>query len=92
MKSTKFKCIVKDIDESVVEKGEKSFRKAVLKLETEDSQVIFAELKNKDINKLDRQKIIVDSIVEVEVLFIGSEKNGKKYNNICIKNITRING
>lgn len=92
MKSTSFKCVVNDIELSDVQTNTKSFSKALLSLETEDGQVFFAELKNKAIEQLSKQSIEIGCVVLVDVVHNGSEKNGKKYNNICIRKIKRING
>ena len=61
--------------------------KRVIGLETEDNQVLYPELRNTALKMLDREGVEVGSIVEVTYKFHGSEKDGKRYNNILIQNI-----
>ena len=64
--------------------------KKVLTFETHDGQVLFPEIRNKKIHLLEDDDITVGSTVEITVSFQGSEKNGKRYNNIFIKTISKI--
>ena len=61
--------------------------KKVLAVETMDSQKVYMEVRNTGIKELEREGIYEGSLVEIEYLFEGSEKDGKKYNNVVIKNI-----
>ena len=61
--------------------------KKTLTVETMDNQKVFMEIRNTGIKELDREGIDEGSLVEIEYLFEGSEKDGKKYNNVVIKNI-----
>lgn len=62
-----------------------TFVKRVLTLETRDGQVLYCELRR--MNLLDGMP--VGTIIDVDISFSGSEKNGKKYNNIFINKMTR---
>ena len=61
--------------------------KVVISLEIEENQKVYMEIRNTGIKEIEREGIEVGSLVEVEYLFEGSEKDGKKYNNIVIKTI-----
>ena len=64
--------------------------KKVLTVETPDGQVLFPELRNGKLKMLETEKITQGSTVEIKYLFQGSEKNGKRYNNIYIFSIKAI--
>ena len=64
--------------------------KKVLTVETPDGQVLFPELRNGKLKVLETEKITQGSTVEIKYLFQGSEKNGKRYNNIYIFSIKAI--
>ena len=61
--------------------------KKILAVETMDNQKVYMEIRNTGIKELEREGIEEGSLVEIEYLFEGSEKDGKKYNNVVIKNI-----
>lgn len=64
--------------------------KRVLTVETPDGQILFPELRNGRLKMLESENITQGSTVEIEYLFQGSEKNGKRYNNIYIYSIKAI--
>ena len=64
--------------------------KKVLTLETIDGQILYPEIRNKKLTLLDKLEIYPNSTVEIEFSFEGSEKNGKRYNNIYINSIKTI--
>lgn len=66
--------------------------KKMLVLETEDGQRVYPELRNKKLNLAEDFNIVEGDIVEIEYSFEGSEKNGKRYNNIYINSIKKCNG
>jgi|TARA_R110000744_G_C19341168_1_gene559448 hypothetical protein len=70
--------------------GIPDLHKRVLTITTADGQTLFPEIRNGNLNQLDTQKIMEGTNVEIKFLFQGSEKNGKRYNNIYIHEITRI--
>lgn len=71
---------------------EKVFRplQRVLTIETADGQKLYPELRNQKLKLLDREQIDINSLVSIEYSFEGSEKNGKRYNNIYINSIKTI--
>lgn len=71
-------------------KGIPDLYKRVLTIETADGQKLYPELRNQKLKLLDREQIDVNSIVSIEYSFEGSEKNGKRYNNIYINSIKTI--
>lgn len=64
--------------------------KRILTLQTSDGQILFPEIRNNALKVLDREGIVEGSIVEIQYTFQGSEKQGKKYNNILIHNIKKV--
>ena len=64
--------------------------KKVLTVEMDDGQVFYPEVRNQRLRNLDQQYLEVGCRAEIEFIFQGSEKNGKRYNNIYITSITRI--
>lgn len=64
--------------------------KRVLTIETPDGQILYPELRNTRLRLLQEEEIKEGSTVELEYLFQGSEKNGKRYNNIYIYSIKNI--
>lgn len=64
--------------------------KRVLTVETPDGQVLFPELRNGKLKMIESEGITQGSTVEIQYLFQGSEKNGKRYNNIYIYSIKNI--
>ena len=80
-------CQVKDIGKirKYTRANKTSFSKRMLTLETEDGQVLYCELRR--MNLLDGMS--VGDIGMFKISFAGSEKNGKKYNNIFINDIRK---
>lgn len=65
--------------------------KKTLTLETSDGQVLYTEIRNNALKVLDREGITEGNIVEVQIIFQGSDKGeGKKYNNILIHSIKKV--
>lgn len=64
--------------------------KKVLTLETIDGQILYPEIRNKKLTMLDEKEIYPNSTVKIEFSFEGSEKNGKRYNNVHIKSIKKL--
>jgi len=61
--------------------------KKTLTILTEDGQKVFMEIRNTSIKELQREGIELHSLVRVNFIFEGSEKDDKKYNNILIRKI-----
>jgi hypothetical protein len=70
--------------------GIPDLHKKVLTVETPDGQVLFPEVRNGKLKMLEAEGIAQGSTVEIEYLFQGSEKNGKRYNNIYVFSIKKI--
>ena len=64
--------------------------KLILSIKTEDNQVLYPEIRNGGLKILEKEGVEVGSMVEIEFTFQGSEKDGKKYNNILIQSIKRL--
>ena len=86
----KIKGVITEIGELVhiQREGIPDLYKKVLTIETIDEQVLYPEVRNAKLKLLDN--MYENSIVEIEFSFEGSEKNGKRYNNIYINNITKL--
>ena len=70
--------------------GIPDLKKKVLTVETPDGQILYPEIRNGKLKMLESENIKQGSTVEIEYLFQGSEKNGKRYNNIYIYSIKTI--
>lgn len=64
------------------------FSKVVLSLVTGDDQSLFVEVRNKLIDTL--EGIPEYCIVDIEIVFIASIKNKKRYNNLIVTKITKV--
>lgn len=64
--------------------------KRVLTLETPDGQVLYLELRNGKLSYVETCDLAPGSTVEIEYLFQGSEKSGKRYNNLYIHTLKNI--
>ena len=86
----KIKGVITEIGELVhiQREGIPDLYKKVLTLETIDEQVLYPEVRNAKLKLLDN--MYENSTVEIEFSFEGSEKNGKRYNNIYINYITKL--
>lgn len=64
--------------------------KRVLTIEMDDTQVLFVEVRNKRLKLLEKEMIELYNRVEIKFNFQGSEKNGKRYNNIYVISIKKL--
>lgn len=71
--------------ESFQRVGKQPLRKQSLSLETDDGQKLFCEARPKTFEEVTFMRVGMK--IEIDFIFIGSEKNGKQYNNIIIENI-----
>lgn len=69
-------------------KGATDLYKKVLTVETLDGQVLYPEVRNNKLKLL--EDIYEGAAVKIEFSFEGSEKNGKRYNNIYVNNIVKL--
>lgn len=83
---------VTEIGEEVVifRSDKNNIKKRVLTIKTSDNQVLFPEIRWDKIDYLICNEIEEGSTVEISFTFEGSEKNGKKYDNIRINTINKI--
>ena len=86
----KIKGVITEIGELVhiQREGIPDLYKKVLTIETIDEQVLYPEVRNAKLKLL--ENMYENSTVEIEFSFEGSEKNGKRYNNIYINNIPKL--
>lgn len=86
----KIKGVITEIGELVhiQREGIPDLYKKVLTIETIDKQILYPEVRNAKLKLL--ENMYENSTVEIEFSFEGSEKNGKRYNNIYINNITKL--
>jgi hypothetical protein len=84
---TQFVCQITEIgDKQTFKRNNKpDFDKRMISLKLHDGQLLFCELRR--MHLLDN--IEVGDVVIVKVVFAGSEKNGKKYNNIFINEMSK---
>lgn len=68
-------------------KGIPDLYKKMLTITTSDIQILFPEIRNKNLSKLNG--IEVNDIVNITFTFQGSQRDGKNYNNIYIHNIVK---
>lgn len=87
---SKIKGVITEIGELVhiQRQGIPDLYKRVLTVETIDEQVLYPEVRNGKLKLLD--DIYENSTVEIEYSFEGSEKNGKRYNNIYVNNMKKL--
>lgn len=64
--------------------------KKVLTIQESDGQISYIDILNSRIKTLKEEDIQTGSIVQIEYSFKGSERDGKKYNNIFCNSIKRI--
>lgn len=64
--------------------------KRVLTLELSDGNLLYPEIRNASLKILEREGIEEGTKVESIIMFQGSEKDGKKYNNVIINQIKKI--
>ena len=86
----KIKGVITEIGELVhiQREGIPDLYKKILTIETIDEQVLYPEVRNAKLKLL--ENMYENSIVEIEFSFEGSEKNGKRYNNIYVNNIIKL--
>ena len=64
--------------------------KRVLVFRTDDGQEMYPEVRNQRLKMLDREQIYEGCRVKLGFTFEGSQKNGKRYNNIYVNSIKKI--
>lgn len=71
-------------------KDGKDIYKKVLTIKEADGQLSYIDVLNQRIKSIEDQNIEEGDIVEIEYSFKGSERDGKKFNNIFCNSITKI--
>lgn len=74
----------------VIEKNDRRENRATVTLTTSDGQKAFFEVRNRIITSINLLRIFPGQRVRIGFVFIGSEKNGKRYNNLFINEIETI--
>lgn len=77
--------------ETIVIEGRPTKKRAVVTLTTEDEQKAFFEVRDVIISRIEKLGIRPGDQVEIGFVFIGSEKNGRTYNNLFINQIDYVN-
>jgi len=67
--------------------GKPDKKRAVVTLVTEDDQKAFFEVREAVISRIEKMGIRTGDQIEIGFVFIGSEKNGRTYNNLFINQI-----
>ena len=62
-------------------------RRSVVKITTEDGQMVFFEIRDAVISRIEKLGIQPGDTIKVGFVFIGSEKNNRVYNNLFINHI-----
>lgn len=70
--------------------GIPDLNKRVLTVTTPDEQVLYPELRNNKLKLIETEGIVEGCAAEIKFIFQGSEKSGKRYNNIYIHSIKTI--
>lgn len=88
----KLRGVVENIGELIhMKKREKAdLYKKVLTVTTSDNQKLYVDVINQRLKILDSENIQEGTIVDIEYSFKGSERDGKKYNNIFCNSIKRV--
>jgi hypothetical protein len=73
--------------EVISKEGTPLKKRSVVKISTEDEQTAFFEVRDALISRIEKLGVIRGDVVEIGFVFIGSEKNGRTYNNIFINQI-----
>jgi hypothetical protein len=67
--------------------GQPVKRRSVVKMSTEDGQLAFFEIRDAVIERITKLGFQPGDLIKIGFVFIGSEKNGRTYNNLFINHI-----
>jgi DNA helicase TIP49 (TBP-interacting protein) len=73
-----------------VAEGKPTKKRALLTLITEDEQMVFFEIRDAVIAKIEKLGIRKGDEVQIGFVFIGAEKEGRTYNNLFINKIDYV--
>ncbi len=71
--------------------GKPTRKRAVVTIITEDEQTAFFEVRDAIIARIEKIGVRKGDEVQIGFVFIGSEKNGRIYNNLFINEIDYVN-
>lgn len=77
--------------ETILVEGKSPKKRAVVTITTEDQQMAFFEIRDAVIARIEKLGLRPGDQVEIGFVFIGSEKNGRIYNNLFINQIDYVN-
>jgi hypothetical protein len=77
--------------ELIIVEGRPTKKRAVVTIVTEDEQKAFFEIRDAVIARIDKIGIRKGDEITIGFVFIGSEKNGRTYNNLFINQIDYVN-
>jgi hypothetical protein len=77
--------------EAIIVEGRDPKKRAIVTITTEDEQKAFFEVRDAVIARIDKLGLRTGDQVEIGFVFIGSEKNGRVYNNLFINQIDYVN-
>lgn len=75
---------------SIILEGKTPKKRSTLTLETDDGQILFIEVRDAMISRCQKINFQRGDVVEVGIVFYGSAKNGKVYNNIFLNAIDYV--
>ena len=76
--------------EAVIVEGRGPKKRAVVTITTEDQQKAFFEVRDAVIARIEKLGLRPGDQIEIGFVFIGSEKNGRTYNNLFINQIDYV--
>lgn len=79
------------IPETVQIEGKGTKKRAIVTVNTEDEQRAFFEVRDTIISRIEKLGLRPGDQIEIGFVFIGSEKNGRTYNNLFINQIDYVN-
>lgn len=77
--------------ELIIAEGRPTKKRAIVSIITEDDQKAFFEVRDAIIARVEKLGIRKGDEVQIGFVFIGSEKNGRIYNNLFINEIDYVN-
>jgi hypothetical protein len=73
--------------EILTTEGRPPKKRSTIIFQTDDEQVLYLETRNAVIARIEKLGLQTNDMVKVGVVFIGSEKKGRRYNNIFLNHI-----
>lgn len=80
------KGVITEISEELkFKRPQGNITKVNIDIELENGEILFAEIRNHRLKLVD--KIVIGESYFIDIVFEGSYKNGRKYNNLTVHNI-----